>query len=361
MAKDYYQILGVDKGASPEELKKAFRRLAHKYHPDKEGGNAEKFKEVNEAYSVLSDEKRRAEYDAYGRVFSEGGGPGGGPTGGFGGFGSQDFGFDFSNFGNFQDFDLGEIFSEFFGGTRERVRRGRDISIDLEVPFEESVFGAERKILVTKAALCDRCKGSGGEPGTKIEKCPTCNGKGRIHETRRSFVGAFTTTRVCTICKGKGEVPKDKCGNCKGAGILRQQKEIVVRVPSGVSDGEMIKLSGAGEAAQHGVPGDLYIKIHVRRHPLFRKEGHDLVMDLNVKLTSALLGEEYAVHTLDGDIKVKIPEGVSFGDILRVKGRGVPMERGKRGDLLIRLKIELPAKLSKEAKKVVEKLKEEGV
>lgn len=358
--KDYYEVLGINKSATKDDIKKAFRKLAHQYHPDKKGGDEAKFKEVNEAYSVLSDDKKRAEYDAYGRVFSDG-------SAGAGGFNAQDFGFDFSNFSGFggeegEGFDLGDIFGEFFGGgRREKARRGRDISIDIELSFAEAVFGVERSVLVTKTAVCGICGGSGAKPGSAMKTCPTCNGKGKMHETRRSIMGTFTTVRTCPECAGSGTVPEEKCPNCKGAGVERKQQEILIKVPSGIEDGEMIRLSGAGEAQPKGTAGDMYVKVHVKRHPVFRKEGDDLVMDLNVKLSDALLGSEYTIATLDGDIKLKIPEGVSHGEILRVKGKGVPVERNRRGDLMVKIRVDLPTKLSREAKKAVEKLKEMGI
>lgn len=359
MSKDYYNILGIDRKASKDDVKKAFRKLAHKFHPDKKGGDAAKFKEVSEAYSVLSDDKKRAEYDSYGRVFSDGSG-GGGTGGGGNPFGE---GFDFSGFNtNFEGVDFGDIFSEFFGaGGRERARRGRDISIDLEMPFNEAVFGTERKILLAKTSTCDTCKGSGATPGTEMMTCEVCNGKGKVHETRRSFFGSFSTTSACTTCRGSGKVPKQKCSVCHGMGVHRRDEEISLRIPPGIEDGEVIRLSGGGEAVPGGAAGDLYVKIHVKKHSLFVKEGNNLVTNLSIKLSTALLGGEYRISTLDGDMTVKIPTGVTFGEVLRIKGRGVPYEKNKRGDLLIKLSIELPNKLNKEAERLVEELKKEGV
>jgi len=352
MAKDYYELLGVDKKASKDEIKKAFRNLAHKYHPDKKGGDAEKFKEINEAYSVLSDDKKRAEYDAYGRTFS-----GNTNQGGFNGF-------DFSQFtqgGEGFEFDLGDIFGDMFGTKRKEARRGRDISIDLELSFEESIFGVERIILLNKTSTCDNCNGSGAEKGSDTMTCPTCNGKGTVREIKKSFFGQFEQVATCQTCKGSGKVPKIKCHVCHGQGILKKETEIKVKIPPGIDNGEMMRLSGAGEAIVGGQSGDLYVKIYVKRHPLFRKDGNNLVMDLNIKLSDALLGGEQTVNTLDGDIKVKIPEGVVFGEILRVRGKGVPFERSRRGDLLIKLNILIPKKLSKEAKKAIDQLKQEGI
>ncbi|MAF59515.1 MAG: molecular chaperone DnaJ [Candidatus Pacebacteria bacterium] len=352
--KDYYEILGVDKKASKEDIKKAFRKLAHQYHPDKKDGNEARFKEASDAYSVLSDDKKRAEYDAYGRVFSGAGGAQGGA--GFDGF-------DFSGFqqGGFEDFDIGDIFGDIFGGGRERQRRGRDISIDLTISFKDSVFGIERKILVTKTSNCEVCEGSGAESGSEMESCNACNGKGQIHETRSSLLGTFTSVRTCTTCGGAGKVPKVKCKSCKGHGVLRKEQEIAVAIPAGINDGEMIRLTGAGEALKGAVSGDLYIKIHVEPHERFRKEGNNLVTELSVKLSDALLGSDYSLETLEGAITVKVPAGVSVGEILRVRGKGIPNRAGVRGDLLIKIKVPLPKKLSRSAKKKVEELREEGI
>ena len=355
--KDYYEILGVDKKAGKDDIKRAFRALAHKYHPDKKTGDDAKFKEINEAYSVLSDDQKRAQYDQFGSAGPNMGGFGGG-AGGFDGF-------DFSQFtqganGGFE-FDFGDIFGDVFGGGgRRQPKRGRDISVDIEVSFEESVFGVERTILLNKVSKCDTCSGTGAEKGTEQVTCEKCNGKGTIREVKRTFFGQFETTGVCENCNGKGKVPKVKCHTCHGHGILKKESEIKVKIPSGIENGEMIRLSGGGEAVAGGQNGDLYIKIHVKKHPVFRKDGVNLTMDLNIKLSTALLGGEETINTLDGAIKVKIPEGVSHGEILRIKSKGVPVERSGRGDILIKIHIELPKKLSKEARKTIEGLKKEG-
>lgn len=361
MSKDYYEILGVDKKAQKDEIKKAFRTLAHKYHPDKKDGDDAKFKEINEAYSVLSDDKKRAEYDTYGRTFA-GASSGGAGASGFGGFGDFDFSqFTQGNGGSFE-FDLGDIFGDVFGGgRRSKVKRGRDISIDLEISFEDSIFGVDRTILLNKVSTCANCDGSGAEKGSEMTTCSTCNGKGSIREVRQSFFGNFENVVTCKTCHGLGKIPKTKCSVCKGEGVLKKQSEIKVSIPSGIENGEVIRLSGAGEAVSHGQSGDLYIKVYVKTHPVFRKSGNNLIMDLNVKLSDALLGSEYTVKTLDGDIRLKIPEGVSFGEILRVKNKGVPYDKNKRGDILVNIKITLPKKLSKDAKKNIEDLRKEGI
>ena len=365
MAKDYYETLGVNKGASKDEIKKAFYKLAQKYHPDKKGGNESKFKEVNEAYQVLSDDSKRSKYDQFGSGFENmGNGEYGGGQGGFGGF-------DASGFGGFQgagaDFDFGnlnDIFSDFFGGGmgggRPQARRGRDISTEIQISFSESIFGVTRKILITKTSECLTCHGSGAKAGSKMETCKNCNGQGKIHEQKRTIFGNIASTKLCEVCLGTGQVPHEVCEKCKGKGVLRRE-EVSVAIPAGIRDGEMIRMTGLGEAVSKGTSGDLYIKINVAPHPIFKREGNDLSMNLNLKLSEALLGIKYPIQTLDGEIEVTIPEGVSINEILRVRGKGVPMSKSKRGDLLIKLNIKLPEKLSKKSREIIEELKKEGI
>ncbi|KND49384.1 MAG: chaperone protein DnaJ [Parcubacteria bacterium C7867-003] len=356
MAKDYYQTLGIDKKASKDEIKKAFRTLAHKYLPDTKTGDDAKFKEINEAYSVLSDDQKRAQYDQFGEA---------GPNMGNGGFGGGFEGFDFSQFtqggGGGFEFDFGDIFGDVFGGGRRQAKRGRDISIDIEISFEDSVFGVERTVLLNKVSKCDTCSGTGGEKGSEQVTCSKCNGKGSIREMKRTFFGQFESQATCENCHGSGKVPKNKCSTCNGEGVLKRETEIKVKIPAGIESGEMIRLSGAGEAIPAGQAGDLYIKIYVKKHPLFRKEGQNLVMDLPVLLTDALLGGEVSIKTLDGDINLKVPEGLKHGEILRIKGKGVAIERGSRGDILVKTNIIMPTKLSKDVKKAIENLKKEGL
>lgn len=350
MSKDYYAILGIDKKASKDDIKKAFRTLAHKYHPDKKGGDEAKFKELSEAYSILSDDRKRAEYDTYGRVFQ------GGPQGG------QGFeGFDFSGFESGFDVDLNDIFggfSDFFGGRRGR--RGRDISIDVELTFRESIFGTTRKILVTKRANCLTCKGSGAEPGSKTKTCGRCNGKGQVVDSRRSPFGVFSVTQTCPDCEGKRVVPERACSECKGEGVVTRQDEIAVVIQPGTENGQVIRMAALGEAIRAGDPGDLYVKVHVAKDARFRKEGYNIVTELPLKISDALLGKELSIETLDGPVNVSVPPLRGADEILRVKGKGVPMG-GRRGDLLIRVRVEFPQKMSKEAKVLLEKLKEQGI
>ena len=346
--KDYYKILGVEKGASSEEIKKAFRRLAHKYHPDK-GGDEAKFKEANEAYQILSDEKKRAEYDRYGQVGGDFGA--GQQGGGFSGFGGQ----------GFDGVDLNDIFGDFFGGGRQQARRGRDISIDLELSFSESIFGVARKVLVTKVSRCDICKGTGAKPGTPTKTCKDCNGQGRIQEMKRSFFGTISQVRECSTCAGTGKIPEDKCSTCKGHGVVRKEEEITIKVPAGIQNGEAVRLTGAGEAIQNGTSGDLYARIHVAPHRIFKREGYNIVMNHQVKLTDAILGTESLIETIDGKITVKIPKGVSSGEVLRVREKGVPVDQKHRGDLLIKIEVKTPTKLSRKAESLIENLRSEGL
>jgi len=366
MSKDYYKTLGIEKKASKEEVKKAFHKLAHKYHPDKQGGDEAKFKEINEAYQILSDDNKRAQYDTYG----ESGGPFGGAQGqqGGAGFGGFDFsGFQNANGGQGFEFDLGDIFGDLFagGGERSRTRgqkRGRDISVDIQISFKEAVFGTERNILINKVSACETCGGSGAEKGSQMKKCSTCDGKGQVKETRRSIFGVFQSAQECEVCHGRGEVPEKKCKACSGAGVLNKQENIKINIPAGLDTGEMIRLSGQGEAISGGQAGDLYVKVHIEKDPWFKRVGHDLVTEIKVKLTEAILGGEYKLETLDGPLTLKIPSGLAYGEILRIKSKGVPMRgASRRGDLLIRVTFPTPTKLSKKAKQALEDLREEGI
>ncbi len=363
MAKDYYETLGVNKSATKDEIKKAFHKLAHKYHPDKNKGDDSKFKEVNQAYQTLSDDTKRAQYDQFGSEGPQGfgGSQGYGQQGGFGGF-------DFSGFqnGNGVEFDmgdLGDIFGDFFGGGRGRAqsRRGRDISTELYISFEESIFGVNRKILITKQSNCDICSGSGAKKGTKMNTCTTCNGQGKVREMKRSILGTFQTVVECNKCEATGKIADEKCGECKGAGVNRKQSEIEVNIPAGINNGEMIRMTGIGEAVKGGQSGDLYIKINVKPHNTFKRDGANLTMELPIKLSDALLGMKYELTTLDGKLEVIIPEGIGHGELLRVKGKGVPQGGSRRGDIILRIQIKMPNKISKKAKEAIEKLKEEGL
>jgi len=353
MAKNYYDTLGLDKKASKEDVKRAFRKLAQKHHPDK-GGEEAKFKEITEAYSVLSDDGKRREYDAYGQNFAGGGAPGGG------------YGFDPSQFGGFGggnvEFDFGDLFGDLFGGGRGgQIKRGRDISMDIEISFKESVEGARRQVLVTKVGKCDICHGTGAKPNTEMQTCATCNGQGRVHETRNSPLGAFSSVRACTACESTGKIPKEKCATCGGHGVLKKEQELHINVPAGIDGGEMLRMPGHGEAIKGGTSGDLYVKVHVKPHPVFRKDGLNLVMHMPMKLTDALVGVTTTIDTLDGKkLEVKIPPMTAPEETLRLRGKGVHIE-SSQGDLLIRLTITMPKKLSSKTKKLIEEMRSEGL
>lgn len=352
--RDYYEILGIPKNAKKEEIKKAYHKLAHKYHPDKSGGDVEKFKEINEAYQILTNDKKRAEYDRYGRVFSDfnGGGNGAG--------GEQFGGFDFNGF---EGFDLSDIFENFFGGgaKRQKVERGRDVFIDIEITFKEMAYGTERRVILNKPSLCEVCNGSGAGPNTEILKCEICNGTGQTKEVKRSIFGSITNVTECGRCRGTGKIPKEFCKNCRGAGVLKKSEEIFVKIPAGIENGEMIKITGKGEAVTRGISGDLYIKIHMAKDPVFSREGYNILMNLDIPISQAILGGERVISFFGESLKIKIPQGIDSEDILKIKGKGIIYNNKVRGDLLIRIKVHTPKKLSKKAQELIEELKKEGI
>jgi molecular chaperone DnaJ len=359
MSKNYYETLGVNKSDSKEEIKKAFHKLAHKHHPDKNKGDDSKFKEINEAYQVLSDDKKRSSYDQFGSAD--------GPQGFGGGYGGQHGGFngfDFSGQGGmeFDMGDLGDIFGDFFGGGRKQnSRRGRDMEIQIDLSFSDSIFGLKRKVKLNKQSICDTCSGSGGKPGSKMDICKICNGNGQVREIKRSILGNFSTVKTCDNCYGSGKIPSIKCTDCNGAGVRRIEEEININIPAGINVGEMVRMNGQGEAIRGGNPGDLYIKVNIGKHPLFKRDGLNLNMDLSIKLSDALLGMTYKLKTLEDDnLDIKIPEGINHNELLRVRGKGVPSSRG-RGDIIIRVQVQMPTKLSKLSKEFINKLKEEGL
>lgn len=367
MTKDYYKILGIARNATKDEIKKAYRKLAHQYHPDK-GGDEQKFKELNEAYQILSDDRKRSQYDQFGQVFE-----GGRSQGGFEWtFGGSPFGFGEGRpFDSTQgrDFDFSEVFEDFLGmgfgqGTRtkSRERRGKDIKVDFYISFEESIFGGKREIELSKLSRCLHCNGSGGEPGSKMKECPSCLGRGNIQKTQRTFLGSFTQVTVCPECKGGGRKPEIVCTQCRGMGVEQKVERLEVYIPKGVREGEILKITGKGEASlSGGAPGDLHIYLNVLPHKIFRRQGDDVVMQLPIKLSQAILGETIEVDTLDGILRLKIPEGTQSGDILKIRGKGAYSASGYgRGDLLIDIKVEIPRKAGKRVREIVEDLREEG-
>lgn len=356
---NYYEILGVPKNAKKEEIKKAYHKLAHKYHPDKSGGDDKKFKEINEAYQILMDDKKRTEYDRYGRVFSDYSGGGAGHE--------EGFGFDFNGFenANFQGFDFSEIFENFFGNENSRggrrVERGRDVFIDIEISFKEVVFGAERRVMINKPTTCEVCHGSGAEPKSELLNCEACGGTGKIRETRKSFFGSVVNMHECSRCRGRGKIPQKLCGNCKGIGILKKNEEILIRVPAGIENGEMIKISGKGEAVANGISGDLYIKIHIAKDTEFSREGMNVLITLDIPISEAILGGERVINLFGEKLKVKIPKGIDSEDILKIKNKGIAYNNKMRGDLLIKIKARTPKKLSRRAEELINELKKEGI
>lgn len=348
MAKrDYYEVLGVEKGASPEELKKAYRKLARQYHPDANADNkeaaAEKFKEVAEAYAVLSDTEKRAAYDQFGHAGTDGQGFGGFGAGGFGG---ADFG------------GLGDIFDMFFGGMgRQRTgpQKGNDLRVNMEISFKEAAFGLERDIQVPRTETCDTCAGSGSAPGSKPKTCGACQGTGQVQYAQNTPFGRMVQSRTCDQCHGSGKIIEKPCPTCRGAGQVRKTKTIHVKIPAGVDDGSRLRLSSEGEAgARGGPPGDLYVFILVRPHKFFRREGNEVVCDIDISFAQSALGDVIEVPTLDGTADLKVPEGTQTGTIFRIKGKGIPYLNGNgRGDQHVRVKVATPTKLSDKQKELL--------
>lgn len=360
MAKNYYDILGVAKSASADEIKRAYRKLAAEHHPDR-GGNAEQFKQISEAYQVLSDSSKRSQYDRFGQTYEQagrqggfgGGGAGFDPFGGFGGFNAQGFGG-----GSGVEFDFGDIFSDLFGGGADRQarrNRGVDLEMPLRITFEEASFGAEKEIELEKKNQCPRCSGSGAEPETKIITCPKCHGQGHIKTTRRTILGTIASSEVCDRCEGTGKVPEKPCSECKGSGVKRGKKTIKVKIPAGIDNGQRIRVSGEGEAGYRGsANGDLYILIEVSANPNFRRQGFDIYKDAEISFSDAALGTVLQTPTIDGDVKIKIPSGTQPGKVFRVSGKGVPhLNRSGRGDMYVTVKVRVPTKLSRKQKDVL--------
>lgn len=360
MPKDYYKVLGIARNATREEIKKAYRTLAHKYHPDK-GGDESRFKEVNEAYHILSDDKKRSQYDQFGQVFE-----GAGHQGGFEWPGG--FKFDFGEGGGTGDFDFTDVFEDFFNvgfgsaKTKTKDRRGRDIRVDLTTSFKDSIFGGKKEISISKLSHCGRCDGSGGEPGSGQKICSSCYGKGNTQKTQRTLLGAFTQVSTCQECLGTGKRPEIICTRCRGRGVEHTTEKLEIFIPKSLRDGEVLKITGRGETSLYGgTPGDLYIKLNVTPHEVFRRQGDDIIMQLPIKISQTLLGDTIEISTLDDTIRLKIPEGTQPEDVLKIRGRGAYTASGYgRGDLLVEVKLEVPRKSSKRIKEIADDLKKEG-
>ncbi len=342
--RDYYEVLGVSRDASSEEIRRAFRKLAFQYHPDRnrEDGAEQKFKEVNEAYEVLSDADKRAAYDRFGHSGAEG----------F--FGGGFEGFDFGGFG--------DIFEAFFGGTgtatRRSPRRGDDLRYRMSISFEEAALGCEREIDISRTEICSTCHGTGSKPGSKPIRCPGCDGTGQIRRVQRSLFGQFVNTAVCSQCQGEGKLITDPCRECKGSGFQKRKRRISVRVPPGVDDGNGIRLSGEGNAGSRGgSPGNLYVVLSVAKHDFFSRDGDDVLFELPVNFAQAALGTEVQVPTLYDKSKLKIPSGSQTGKVFRLKDKGIPhLHRGGCGDQLVRLRVVTPESLTKEQRQLFEEL-----
>ncbi|MGI2336786.1 MAG: molecular chaperone DnaJ [Dehalogenimonas sp.] len=348
--RDYYEVLGIARGASEDEIKKAFRKLAFQYHPDrnKEADAEAKFKEINEAYSVLSDADKRAGYDRFGHA-----GANGGPFGGGGGF--EDFGFGGGG--------LGEIFETFFGGMggmgRQAPRRGTDLNYRISITLEEASTGIEREINIQRVEACESCKGSGAKEGTSPTKCAECGGQGKVYQVQRSVFGRFTNVVTCPSCRGEGQTISDPCPKCKGNARERMSRTIKVRVPPGIANGNQIRMSGAGNLGERGGgAGDLYITVNIAAHKLFKRDGDNVIHELPINFAQAALGVELEVPTLYGPAKIKVPSGVQTGKVIRLKGKGMPLlhKESSFGDEWVEIKVITPEKLNRKQKKLFEEL-----
>ena len=351
MAKDYYKTLGIEKSASKEEIKKAYRKFAKKYHPDinKDTGSKEKMQDINEAYSILSDETKRSNYDRFGDA-------GEAFAGGHGNFTGEEI------FEGFED-----IFSNFFGGNifggrrRRGPRRGADLKYELDIDFEEAVFGVKKKITVTKHDSCKSCKGTGAEDG-ELNNCETCQGRGAIRKQFRTPFGVMAQTTTCPECRGLGKIAKKECKECRGKGRVKKTKTITVTIPEGVDTGSVLRLSGEGEAGEVGAPsGDLYVEIHSKPHKIFEREGEDIYLEYPLSFSQVALGDEVKVPTLHGEVKMKIPSGTQSHTVFRLKNKGVPRTHGYgQGDQHVRVVVKTPEKLNKKQKQLFKDLAKEN-
>ncbi len=354
MSKDYYNILGVSKDASENDIKSAFRKKAHEFHPDK-GGDESKFKEVNEAYQVLGNATKRKQYDQFGSAFQNG--QAGGP--GFGGFQGGGMNFDFEDLGDMFG-GFGDIFG--FGGSRrssQRSTRGRDIEMIIVLDFLEAAFGGEKEISFSKNVACKHCKGSGAEPGAKIETCKTCNGQGRISRVQRTILGNIQTQATCSDCNGEGKIYSKKCSKCRGNGIIHDQVKLKVKIPAGIDHGESIRLGGQGEAGQKNSPaGDLYLRIKVKPHKDFIRDHYDIRSEKKINIIQASLGDKIEINTIHGPVKLKIPEETQSGTIFKLKDKGIDKLHGRGvGEHFVKIIVETPKNLNKKQKELLKGLK----
>lgn len=358
MAANYYDILGVSKSANQDEIKKAFRKKAHEFHPDKKMGDEKKFKEANEAYQVLSDTQKRSQYDQFGQTFNGAGSQaGGGQQGGFGGFDFSNFDFGGQGFGGFEG-----VFGDMFGGGgRRSARTGADIQVDVEITLAEAAKGVEKNIPLRRKVTCKTCTGTGGKPGSAEETCKTCQGKGQVRKTMRTILGTFEQPATCDVCHGKGKTYKEKCGTCHGDGRVNDEENIAINIPAGIDDGQALSMGSKGEAGEHGAPpGDLIIAVHVKPHAKIKRQGSTLYSEEIISVAQATLGTSLKITTLEGEISIKIPAGTQPGEVFRLRGKGMPSLQGyHNGDHMVTLQVHIPKKLSRKAKEALEILEKE--
>jgi molecular chaperone DnaJ len=356
---DYYDVLGVSKDASADEIKKAFRKKAVEHHPDKEGGDEAKFKEVNEAYEVLKDDKKRQRYDQFGHAGVGGSTGGSDPFGGFSGFGGQGQNVNF----DFGDLGLGDIFGSFFGGQQRtnRAKRGRDVETDVVITFEQAVFGTEVELNMVMEDVCEHCKGTTAEPGHTLKTCDTCKGSGQVMQVTRTIFGNIQQAATCQTCRGAGKVPEKVCTVCRGKGTKSKNQEVKLKIPAGIDDGATIRIREHGEALAHSTKGDLYVNIRVKAHKHFTREGDLILSEETVSMIDAALGVEMEVDTVDGPITMKVPAGTQSGTDFKLSNHGVPHLRGNtRGAHIVTLNVETPQNLSKAQKELLEQFKTSG-
>ncbi len=350
--RDYYEVLGVSKGASDDEIKKAFRKKAIEHHPDKEGGDESKFQEANEAYEVLKDERKRQRYDQFGHagVGSSAASDGGNPYAGFGG-GAQNF--------DFGDLGFGDIFNSFFGGGSpggqgQRQARGRDVETSVDLSFEEAVFGKEHDLHITLDDICEHCKGTTAEPGHELKTCDTCKGSGQTMRVTRTVFGDIQQATICNTCKGAGKVPEKECSVCHGKGTQHKKQDIRIKIPAGIDDGATIRLSEKGEAVANGPKGDLYVHVRVKPHKHFTREGDLVLSEEHVAMVGAALGTEIDVETVDGPVRIKIPAGTQSGTDFKLSGHGVThLNSIGRGAHIVTVIVDTPTKLSKQQQELL--------
>lgn len=356
MSKDYYNTLGVNKTATQEEIKKAFRAKAHECHPDKAGGDEAKFKEINEAYQVLGDAKKRSQYDQFGSTFDQ---ARGGGFNGFDGFSSGGFNVNMDDLGDIFG-GLGDIFG--FGGggggRRSGQPRGRDIQVAMTLNFNEAIFGIEKDVSLRKSVKCEKCHGNGAEPGTKIETCQVCGGSGRVTRIQRTILGNMQMQTTCEACGGEGKTFAHKCSQCRGTGITTDTLNLKIKIPAGIDNGESIRLSGQGEAGQKGAPaGDLYVKVRVNPDKRFERRGFDIHSQATISFSQAALGDQIGIETVDGPIKLNIPDGTQSGTVFKLRDRGVPhLNSRRRGDHFVEIKVKTPTSLNRKQKELFREL-----